>query len=110
MVSPTIGNLKVTRMLVDGRAGLNLISPVVIKRLQIPDGDLEEMGMFQRVNPGRSQLKGKVTPPLTFGGELNYRTKRIVFDVAEIPLPYNGILSHPVLAKSWRPLTTPTTR
>ena len=37
--------------------------------------------------------------PVTFGGELNYRTKRIVFDVAEIPLPYNGILGRPALAK-----------
>ena len=99
MVSPTIRNLKVTKMLVDSGAGLNLISPVVIKRLQIPDGDLEETGMFQGVNPGRSQPKGKVTLPVTFGGELNYRTERIVFDVAEIPLPYNGILGRPALAK-----------
>ena len=34
LVSPTIRNLKVNKMLVDGGAGLNLISPVVIKRLQ----------------------------------------------------------------------------
>ena len=99
MVSPTIRNLKVTKMLVDGRAGLNLISPVVIKRLQIPDGDLEETGTFQGVNPGRSQPKGKVTLPVTFGGEFNYRTERIVFDVGEIPLPYNWILGRPTLAK-----------
>ena len=87
MVSPTIHNLGVNKMLVDGGAGLNLISPVVIKQLQIPDGDLEETGTFQGVNPGRSQPKGKVTLPVTFGGELNYRTERIVFDVAKIPLP-----------------------
>ena len=37
--------------------------------------------------------------PVTFGGELNYRMERIVFDVAEIPLPYNGILGRPALAK-----------
>ena len=37
--------------------------------------------------------------PVTFGGELNYRTKKIVFDVAEIPLPYNGILGCPALTK-----------
>ena len=99
MVSPTIRNLKVTKVLVDGGVGLNLISPAVIKKLQIPDGDLEETGTFQGVNPGRSQPKGKVTLPVTFGGELNYRTERIVFDVAEIPLPYNGILGRPALAK-----------
>ena len=99
MVSPTICNLKVTKMLVDGGAGLNLISPVVIKRLQILDGDLEEMGTFQGVNPGRSQPNDKVTLPVTFGGELNYRTEMIVFNVAEIPLPYNGILARLALAK-----------
>ena len=66
LVSPTIRNLKVTKVLVDGGAGLNLISPIVIKRLQIPDGDLEETRMFQGVNPGRSQPKGKVTLPVTF--------------------------------------------
>ena len=86
-------------MLVDGGAGLNLILPVVVKRLQIPDGDLEETGTFQGVNPGRSQPKGKVTMPMTFGSNLNYRTERIVFDVAKIPLPYNGILGRPALAK-----------
>ena len=42
---------------------------------------------------------GKVTLPVTFGGELNYRTEKIVFNVAEIPLPYNGILGRPALAK-----------
>mgnify|MGYP005829874333 CR=1 FL=1 len=75
------------KVLVDGGVGLNLISHTVIKKLQIPDGDLEETGMFQGVNPGRSQPKGKITLPITFGGELNYRMEKIVFDVAEIPLP-----------------------
>ena len=37
--------------------------------------------------------------PVTFGRELSYRTERIVFDVAEIPLPYNGILGCSALAK-----------
>jgi hypothetical protein len=54
LVSPTIRNLKVTKVLVDGGAGLNLISLDVIRRLQIPDGDLEETGMIQGVNPGRN--------------------------------------------------------
>ena len=85
MVSPTIRNLKVTKMLVDGRAGLNLILPVVIKTLQIPDGDLEETGTFQGVNPGRSQPKGKVMLPMTFVGELNHRMERIIFYTADHP-------------------------
>ena len=37
--------------------------------------------------------------PVTFGGELNYRTKKIVFDVVDLLLLYNGILGCPSLAK-----------
>jgi hypothetical protein len=37
--------------------------------------------------------------PVTFGTELNYRTEKVIFDVVKIPLPYNGILGRPALAK-----------
>ena len=56
-------------------------------------------GTFQGVNPGRSHPKGKVTLSVTFGGELNYWTEKIVFDVVDLPQPYNGILGRPALAK-----------
>jgi hypothetical protein len=99
LVSPTIRNLKVTKMLVDGGAGLNLISPKVISKLQIAEEELKATVTFQGVNPGRSHPKGKVTLPVTFGGELNYRTEKVVFNVVDLPLPYNGILARPALAK-----------
>ena len=71
LVSPKICNLKVPKMFVDGGAGLNLISPAVISKLQIAEEELEVTGMFQGVNPGRSHPKGKITLPVTFGGEQN---------------------------------------
>ena len=92
LVSPTIRNLKVTNMLLDGGVRLNLISPNVLKRLQIPDGDLSKTGTFQGINQGRSQPNGKITFLVTFGGEINFRTEKIVFDLVELPLPFNGIL------------------
>ena len=92
MVSPIIHNLKVTKMLVDDGAWLNLISPAVISKLQIGEEELEATGMFQGVNPGRRHPKGEIMLPVTFGGELNDRTKKIVLDMVDLPLPYNGIL------------------
>ena len=68
LVSPTIRNLKVTKMLVYGGAGLNLISPKVINKLQIADEELKVTGSFQWINPGRSHPKGKITLPVTFWG------------------------------------------
>ena len=99
MVSPTIRNLKVTKMLVDSGAILNLISPTAILRLQIPNEDLEQTGAFQAVNSGKIQPKGKITLPVTFDNDINFRTEKIIFDGAEISLPYNGFLGRPALAK-----------
>ena len=86
-------------MLVDGGVGLNLISLTVINKIQIEEEELKVIDTFQGVNPGRSHPKGKITLPATFGGELNYRTEKIVFDVVDLPLPFNGILGCPALAK-----------
>ena len=71
----------------DGRAGLNLIAPKVIRKLQISDEELKVTGTFQGINPGRSRPKGKITLRVTFGGESNYWTEKVVFDVVEFPLP-----------------------
>ena len=67
LVSPTIRNLKVTEILVDSGAGLNLISPLVINRLQIAEDELKATDTFQGVNPGRGHPKGKITLPVMFG-------------------------------------------
>lgn len=37
--------------------------------------------------------------PVTFVTPDNFRTESITFDVANTPLPYNGILGHPALSK-----------
>ena len=82
-----------------GRAGLNLIYPKAISKLEISDEELSVTGMFQGINLGRSHPKGKITLPVKFGGELNFRTVKIVFDVVDLPLPYIGILGCSTLAK-----------
>jgi hypothetical protein len=42
---------------------------------------------------------GKVVLPITFGTRDNYRAENVKFDVAEITLPYNGLLGRPALAQ-----------
>ena len=63
LVSPTIRNLKVTKMLVDGGAGLNLISPVVVKRLQIPDGDLRRRALSKGLTRGGASQRERSRCP-----------------------------------------------
>lgn len=52
VVPPTINNIKVTNMLIDGGAGLNLLPTKVYKKMQIPMKHFCPMGMFQIINPG----------------------------------------------------------
>ena len=99
IMSPTIQNLAVSKMLVDGGAGLNLLSIKVMERLQIPLYRLQPTGSFQGVNRGLTQPLGQITLPVTFGEPKIFRTEDITFDIADIPLPYHGILGRPALAK-----------
>jgi hypothetical protein len=38
-----------------------------------------------------------ISLPVTFGTSENYRTESIVFDVAEVNLPFNAIIGRPAL-------------
>ena len=67
--------------------------------LQITKTSLAPTGPFQGVNPGITQPPGKILLPVTFGTKENYRTENIIFDVADITMPYNGILGRPTLSK-----------
>lgn len=99
VVSPTIQNFKVAKMLVDGRAGLNLLSAGILSKLQISPSRLLPTGAFQGAGHGLIRPLGRITLPVTFGSIDNFRTEDIEFDVADTPLPYNGILGRPALAK-----------
>ena len=54
--------------------------------------------MFQGVNGNITRPLGKLSLPVTFGGPENFRTEEIIFDIADTPLPYNGILGRPAQA------------
>jgi hypothetical protein len=86
-------------MLVDGRAGLNLISVKLMEVLQISKRELTPTNAFRGAIPGATQPLGKVVLPVTSGKRDNFRMVNVMFDIAEIPLPYNGLLSRPALAQ-----------
>jgi hypothetical protein len=99
VVTPTICNLGVGRVLVDGGAGLNLLSPEVFHKMQIGERKLLPSMPFYGVTDGKMIPLGQVELPVTFGERDNFRTENVVFDVAHFDLPYNAILGCPALAK-----------
>ena len=72
VVSPTICNVKVGRVLIDGGAGLNLLSKEAFEKLQVPFRRLKPSLPFYRVTPGHSLPLGQVKLPVTFGSRDNF--------------------------------------
>jgi hypothetical protein len=98
LCTPTINNIAINRTLIDGGAGLNIISVKVFKKMQVPYHRLMPTQPFFRVTGGSTTPIGQVRLPVTFGTQDNYRTESLDFDIAYITLPCNAILGYPALA------------
>src|SRR5205085_2444131 len=54
IITPTIRNVKVGRVLIVGSSGLNILSPHVFEAMQIPKGELRPSMLFFVSSPGVS--------------------------------------------------------
>jgi hypothetical protein len=97
LVFPTISNVKLYHVLIDGGAALNLISLSVFKKLQISMGKLQPSRPFSGVGSVSVMPRGCVSLPVTFGTAENFRMESVLFNVAEASLPFNAILGRPAL-------------
>jgi hypothetical protein len=97
ITAPVITNMRLHHVLIDGRAGLNVISHAAFKQLQIPGSRLGPSHPFSGVGPQPVYPLGSIALQVTFGTEENFRTENVVFDVAEVNLPFNAIIGRPAL-------------
>jgi hypothetical protein len=97
ITAPVIANMRLHHVLIDSGAGLNVISHAAFKQLQIPRSRLGPSRPFSGVGPQLVYPLESIALPVTFGTEENFRTENVVFDVAEVNLPFNAIIDRPTL-------------
>jgi hypothetical protein len=97
ITAPVIANIKLHHVLIDGGAGLNVISHAAFKQLQIPGSRLGPSRLFSGVGAQPVYPLGSITLSVTFGTEENFRTENVQFDVAEVNLPFNAIIGRSAL-------------
>jgi hypothetical protein len=97
ITAPVIANIRLHHVLIDGGAGLNVISHAAFKQLQIPRSRPGPSRPFSGVGPQPVYPLGSIALPVTFGTEENFHTENVVFDVAEVNLPFNAIIGRPAL-------------
>jgi hypothetical protein len=94
---PIIANMRLHHVLIDGGAGLNVISHAAFKQLQIPGSQLGPSRPFSGVGPQPVYPLGSIALPVTFGTKENFHTENVQFDVAEVNLLFNAIIGRPTL-------------
>jgi hypothetical protein len=77
VTTPTIANIKLHHVLIDGGASLNVISYAAFKQLQIPKSKLDPSRPFSRVGPHPIYPVGTISLPVMFGTEENFRTENV---------------------------------
>ena len=105
VAAPVIANIRLYHVLIDGGAGLNVISYAVFKQLQISESKMAPSRPFSGVGPQLVFPLGSIVLPVTFGTEDNFRIENVQFDVAEVNLP--SLVGWPSTA-SWSLPTTGT--
>jgi len=96
VLDPVIQGSKLTRVLIDGGSGLNLIFASTLRKMGLNYLTLltPSKAPFYSIVPVNSSTPiGSVTLPVTFG------TEHIKFEVTDFESSYHAILGRPVLAK-----------
>jgi hypothetical protein len=95
VLDPTIAGMTVTRVLINGGAGLNIIFSKTLKKMGLDFAALiTPTGIpFYRIVPSKAAMPlGQITLPVTFGTQANYRTEFIQFEVADFEASYHALL------------------
>jgi hypothetical protein len=102
VLDPVVAEVKLTKVLIDGRSGLNLIFVSTLKKMGLDFKDMlvpSKSPLYGIIPGNAAHPLGTVVLPITFGTRENYRTEFIKFEVANFESSYHAILGRPALAK-----------
>jgi hypothetical protein len=97
-----VAEVKLTKVLIDGGSGLNLIFVSTLKKMSLDFKNMlvpSKSPFYAIVLGNAAHPLGTVVLPVTFGTRENYRTEFIKFEVANFKSSYHAILGRPALAK-----------
>ena len=92
---------RLTKVLMDGGSGLNLIYEETLQKMEIDWSRIERSSTtFRGIIPSReARCTGKITLDVVFGTPDNYRSEEITFHVAPFSSGYHALLRRTAFAK-----------
>ncbi|XP_066360888.1 uncharacterized protein [Miscanthus floridulus] len=94
VVAPTVGKVKLNRVLVDSGAGLNIIFARTLDDMKIPCSRIKpSVAPFHGIVSGKPAIPLRnIELPVTFGTRDKYRIETVNFEVADLETDYHAIL------------------
>ena len=101
MVDPIISMKWLTKVLMDGGSGLNIMYAEMLDAMGIDRSCVRPTGVpFHGIMPGKHAMPlGQINLPVTFGGPSNYRMETLTFEVVGFHGTYHAILGRPCYVK-----------
>ena len=101
VVDPIVGNTRLTKVLMDGGSGLNILYVNTLELLELDQSRLRGgSAPFHGIVPGkRTRPLGRIDLPICFGTPSNYRKEILTFEVVGFKGTYHAILGRPCYAK-----------
>ena len=94
MVDPIIGMKRLTKVLMDGGSGLNIMYAKTLDAMGIDRSRIRPTGVpFHGIMHGKQAMPlGQIDLPVTFGNPTNYRMETLTFEVVGFHRTYHTIL------------------
>ena len=94
VLSPVVDDFRLTKVLMDGDSGLNLIYEETLRKIEIVWSRIERSNTtFRGIIPSRKHVvQEKITLDVVFGTPDNYRSEEVTFQVAPFSSVYHALL------------------
>jgi hypothetical protein len=101
VVDPIIGNVRLSKVLMDGGSSLNIIYAETLELLGVDRSEIRAgAAPFHGIAPGKRILPlGQIDLPVCFGTPSNFRKETITFEVVGFRGTYHAVLGRPCYAK-----------
>jgi hypothetical protein len=101
VVDPVIGDVRLTKVLMDGGSSLNIIYAETLRLLRVDLSSVRAGAVpFHGIIPGkRVQPLGQLDLPVCFGAPSNFRRETLTFEVVGFRGTYHAVLGRPCYAK-----------
>jgi hypothetical protein len=101
VVDPIIGNVRLSKVLMDGGSSLNVIYAETLELLGVDRSEIwAGAAPFHGIAPGKRILPlGQIDLPVCFGTPTNFRKETLTFEVVGFRGTYHAVLGRPCYAK-----------